>query len=68
MSSALSCQKCPDLCTSRTQIVLPDLPEFGRPCRLLVIGEAPGVDEDREGRGFVQGHGFHAYYSADLMR
>lgn len=49
----MNCRKCPSLCASRTKIVLPDLPEFGRPCRLLVIGEAPGADEDREGRGFV---------------
>ncbi len=47
------CAKCPGLCASRTRIVLPDLPEFGRPCRLLVIGEAPGADEDREGKGFL---------------
>lgn len=49
----MSCQKCPDLCASRSQIVLPDLPEFGRSCRLLVIGEAPGAEEDQAGKGFV---------------
>lgn len=48
-----SCILCPSLCASRARIVLPDLPEFGRPCRLLVIGEAPGADEDAKGRGFV---------------
>ncbi len=47
------CQKCQSLCASRTQIVEPDLPEFGRPCRVLVIGEAPGADEDAQGKGFV---------------
>jgi len=47
------CQRCPGLCTSRTLIVLPDLPEWGRPCRLLVIGEAPGGDEDWQGQGSV---------------
>lgn len=49
----MDCTRCPNLCASRTQIVQPDLPEFGRTCRLLVIGEAPGADEDREGKGFV---------------
>ncbi|MBU2724793.1 uracil-DNA glycosylase [Acidithiobacillus ferridurans] len=47
------CARCPSLCASRTQIVQPDTPDFGRPCKLLVIGEAPGADEDREGKGFV---------------
>ncbi len=49
----MTCQKCPSLCASRTQIVEPDLPEFGRPCRVLVVGEAPGADEDARGKGFV---------------
>lgn len=49
----MDCARCANLCESRTQIVKPDLPEFGRPCRLLVIGEAPGADEDREGIGFA---------------
>ncbi|MBU2793100.1 uracil-DNA glycosylase [Acidithiobacillus thiooxidans] len=59
----MTCQKCPSLCASRTQIVEPDLPEFEcasgtsvadrRPCRVLVIGEAPGADEDAQGKGFV---------------
>ena len=49
----MTCQKCKVLCASRTQIVEPDLPEFGRPCRVLVVGEAPGADEDAQGRGFV---------------
>ena len=49
----MTCQKCPSLCASRTQIVEPDLPEFGRPCRVLVIGEAPGADEDAQGKGFM---------------
>jgi uracil-DNA glycosylase family 4 len=45
------CHRCPDLCRSRSQVVLPDLPML--PNGLLVIGEAPGGDEDREGIGFV---------------
>ena len=52
-SEELHCRRCHGLCDSRTQIVPPDLPEWGRPCRLLVIGEAPGADEDRQGKGFV---------------
>jgi len=48
----MTCTKCQALCASRTQIVEPDLPE-GRPCRVLVIGEAPGADEDTQGKGFV---------------
>ncbi|WP_248885952.1 uracil-DNA glycosylase [Acidithiobacillus acidisediminis] len=47
------CTRCPSLCASRTQVVMPDLPDFGRSCRLLVIGEAPGADEDAQGKGFV---------------
>ena len=49
----MTCQKCSALCASRTQIVEPDLPEFSRHCRVLVIGEAPGADEDTQGKGFV---------------
>jgi len=51
MTSA--CTLCPALCVSRSQVVMPDLPDFGRSCRLLVIGEAPGADEDAQGKGFV---------------
>ncbi|OFC34901.1 hypothetical protein BAE29_00820 [Acidithiobacillus caldus] len=47
------CVLCPGLCASRSHIVLPDLPEFGRACPLLIIGEAPGGDEDAQGKGFV---------------
>ncbi len=46
------CQRCPRLCASRTQIVLPTAPKIARG-RLLCIGEAPGADEDRVGSGFV---------------
>jgi len=49
----MACKKCEPLCASRTQIVHPDLPEFGRLCRALVVGEAPGADEDAQGKGFV---------------
>ncbi len=46
----LSCQKCPNLVSSRTQVV------FGvgnRNAELLFIGEAPGADEDKIGEPFV---------------
>lgn len=43
------CQKCP-LSRSRTQIVFGE----GRPdARLMLVGEAPGLHEDRQGRPFV---------------
>ncbi|WP_206611773.1 uracil-DNA glycosylase [Acidithiobacillus sulfuriphilus] len=55
------CERCPSLWASRTRIVETDLPDFGRPCRILAIGEAPGTDEDAQGRGFVgrAGRGLH---------
>lgn len=46
----LSCQKCPNLVASRTQVV------FGvgnRKAELMFIGEAPGADEDKIGEPFV---------------
>ena len=48
-----SCDRCSALCASRTQIVLPDASDTLRHLPLLVIGEAPGADEDAQGRGFV---------------
>lgn len=64
------CEKCEPLCLSRTQIVEPDLPEFGRPCHILVIGEAPGADEDTQGKGFVgrAGRTLHALMEEHGMR
>lgn len=47
------CEKCPNLCASRSQIVFPDQPKDGASFRVLVVGEAPGADEDRQGQGFV---------------
>ncbi len=44
-----SCAKCPALCQSRTQVV------FGagnQQAEILLIGEAPGANEDREGIPF----------------
>lgn len=44
------CKLCPRLAASRTQIVFPTpCPRGG----LLAIGEAPGVEEDKIGEGFV---------------
>lgn len=46
----LSCRKCPNLVASRTQVV------FGvgnRKAELMLIGEAPGADEDKMGEPFV---------------
>ena len=65
-----NCQRCTTLCASRTQIVFPDLPEFGRPCRILVVGEAPGADEDAQGQGFVgrAGRTLHALMEEHGMR
>ena len=45
-----NCQRCPQLAASRTQTV------FGvgnRQAEWLIIGEAPGADEDRQGEPFV---------------
>ena len=49
-SRSLACVKCPHLVASRTQVV------FGVGdinAQLLLVGEAPGVDEDRLGEPFV---------------
>lgn len=71
----MTCTKCETLCASRTQIVEPDLPEFGtlagcNPCRVLVVGEAPGADEDAYGRGFVgrAGRTLHALLEEHGLR
>jgi uracil-DNA glycosylase family 4 len=49
-NAILTCQKCPNLVSSRTQVV------FGvgnRKAELMFIGEAPGADEDKIGEPFV---------------
>lgn len=47
---ALSCQKCPNLVASRTQVVF----GVGNPeAELMFVGEAPGADEDLQGEPFV---------------
>ena len=66
----MTCEKCEALCASRARIVEPDLPEFGRPCRVLVVGEAPGADEDAQGKGFVgrAGRTLHALLEEHGLR
>jgi uracil-DNA glycosylase family 4 len=49
-ASQVGCSRCPDLCQSRTQIVDGAGPD--RPL-LLVVGEAPGAEEDYAGVPFV---------------
>ncbi len=51
-ASAIGCEMCP-LSRSRTMVVEGD----GRPGGLMVIGEAPGRDEDRTGVPFVGNSG-----------
>ncbi len=44
------CRLCADLARTRTKVV----PGEGNPCaRLVFVGEAPGADEDTQGRPFV---------------
>lgn len=50
LASCSSCTKCSELVKSRTQIVYPTCVSNSQ---LLVIGEAPGRDEDLSGVGFV---------------
>ena len=46
----LACTKCPHLVQSRTQVVF----GVGNPeAELMLVGEAPGEDEDRQGEPFV---------------
>jgi len=47
---ALACTKCPHLVTTRQNVVF----GVGDPnAQLMFVGEAPGVDEDRQGEPFV---------------
>jgi uracil-DNA glycosylase family 4 len=45
-----ACVACPELAASRTTVVVGDTPARAR---LLVVGEAPGANEDIAGRPFV---------------
>ena len=49
-TSAQACTACPDLVAGRTRVVVGDAPEGAR---LLLMGEAPGAQEDLTGRPFV---------------
>jgi uracil-DNA glycosylase family 4 len=50
-AAAQGCVACTELAQTRTTVVVGDRP--ARPARLALVGEAPGADEDREGRPFV---------------
>jgi DNA polymerase len=45
-----ACTRCPELVATRTTVVVGDVPAGAR---LLVVGEAPGAQEDTSGRPFV---------------
>jgi uracil-DNA glycosylase family 4 len=49
-AAARSCVACPELAQSRTTVVVGDTPP--RP-QLLIVGEAPGANEDVAGRPFI---------------
>jgi uracil-DNA glycosylase family 4 len=45
-----SCVACPELAATRTTVVVGDTPDHPR---LLIVGEAPGANEDVAGRPFI---------------
>jgi DNA polymerase len=47
---ARGCTACPELAAARTTVVVGEFPPSAR---LLLVGEAPGATEDRNGRPFV---------------
>ena len=49
-AAARDCVACPDLASERTHVVVGDFPPFAR---LMLVGEAPGAQEDLSGRPFV---------------
>jgi uracil-DNA glycosylase len=48
--AASACTACPELVAGRTRVVVGDTPPGAR---LLLLGEAPGAQEDQSGRPFV---------------
>lgn len=50
--AAQGCVACPELAATRQHVVVGDVPASGRP-RLVLVGEAPGANEDETGRPFV---------------
>ncbi len=59
--------KCAELCSTRTQIVLPTIRTQAGIGTICVVGEAPGADEDRVGEGFVgaSGRKLHALFESN---
>jgi uracil-DNA glycosylase family 4 len=49
---ARQCVACPELAVTRQHVVVGDVPLAGRP-RFVLVGEAPGAQEDETGRPFV---------------
>lgn len=49
-TAARRCTVCPELVASRTTVVVGDAPLHSR---VVLVGEAPGAEEDRTGRPFV---------------
>jgi uracil-DNA glycosylase family 4 len=49
---ARSCVACPELAATRQHVVVGDLPASGA-ARFVLLGEAPGANEDETGRPFV---------------
>jgi uracil-DNA glycosylase family 4 len=49
---ASGCVACPELASARQHVVVGDVPTGGRP-RFVLVGEAPGAQEDETGRPFV---------------
>lgn len=49
-AAARDCVACPELAASRTHVVIGDFPPHAR---LMLVGEAPGAQEDMSGRPFV---------------
>jgi uracil-DNA glycosylase len=51
-AAARPCLACPELAAARQHVVVGDVPATGRP-RFVLVGEAPGAQEDETGRPFV---------------
>jgi uracil-DNA glycosylase family 4 len=51
-AAARPCVACPELAAARQHVVVGDVPVTGRPA-VVLVGEAPGAQEDETGRPFV---------------
>jgi DNA polymerase len=49
-AAARTCTACPELAATRSSVVVGDAPAGAR---IVLVGEAPGAEEDRTGRPFV---------------